>query len=72
MNEIRKSTEIFKKKAPIRFYSRKELCALYKISSSIFSSSIAHLRDEIGKKGTKMFNPRQVRLIFEELGDPDE
>jgi transposase len=59
---------------PIRAYSIKELMQIYRVSRKTMYNWTQHLRTnaEFGwKKHQHIFTPKQVSIIFKELGEPE-
>jgi transposase len=54
------------KDTPIKSYSRKELAYMYGVSRKTFSKWIRKL----DMKYKRLFTPKEVRRIFELLGEP--
>jgi len=57
-------------KTPIKPYTAKELCHLYDMPRRSFDRWINHIRKKIGPRIGNYYNLKQVRLIFQEMGDP--
>lgn len=53
-----------------RAYSSKELAGLYGIGYDAFRSWLEPFKKEIGKQKGKAWNPKQVAIIFDRLGEP--
>lgn len=64
--EVTRRTDAFS----IRSYTRKELAAHYRCSSRTFNKWLQPLHGEIGPRIGNIYNPRQVRIIVERLGEP--
>lgn len=54
----------------IKPYSKKELCVLYNVSYATLSAWLKPVKDTVGKYTGKCYTIRQVRIIFEFLGEP--
>ena len=54
----------------IRAMSKLELANAYDVSSKTFASWITPFKEEIGNYLGRAFTPKQVRKIFELLGNP--
>jgi transposase len=50
--------------------TNKELASLYNVSTSTFKRWVKPFDDKIGKKTGWFFKPKQVKKIFELLGEP--
>jgi transposase len=57
-------------KAKIKPKNKKELAALYGVSVKTFNKWIEPFKDKIGKMQGRMYTPKQVRVIFDCLGEP--
>lgn len=55
----------------IKSYSAKELRNLYDVSHKTFSSWLKPIKDLIGIVEGKKYSPKQVKIIVEHLGEPD-
>jgi predicted DNA-binding protein YlxM (UPF0122 family) len=55
----------------IKSYSKAELADLYNVSSDTFAKWIKSIEDLLPhyKRSNKVFTPKQVKVIFEELGE---
>ena len=51
-------------------YNTKELAQLYGVSPKTFRTWLAPHKEMVGKKTGKYFTAKQVRIIFERLGEP--
>lgn len=54
----------------IRCYSVKELATLYQLSGKTMKKLIAEFAPDIGKRVGHCYTPKQVRVIFDEIGIP--
>lgn len=56
--------------------NKKQLALEYGVSLSTFNKMLEPLLKELKKmrfhKGLTVFTPRQIKFIYEELGDPNE
>ena len=58
---------------PVQSYNKKQLCAIYKVGRKILECWIEPVATEVGwQKGQQTFTPKQVKAIFEFLGQPDD
>jgi transposase-like protein len=48
----------------------KQLAALYGVHRSTMTRWLIPFRDKIGKRTGNLFTPKQVRIIFDCLGEP--
>lgn len=57
----------------IKTYSKKELRVLYKVSADTFNNWLKDIEPLLPRyqRNAKILTPAQVRIVFEELGDPD-
>ncbi len=56
--------------AKIGSYNSKELARLYGVSDKTFRAWLMPYKEIVGKKTSKYFTAKQVRIIFEQLGEP--
>jgi hypothetical protein len=63
--------EIQQKLAPIRPYSKSELCVLYDVSERVLNAWLNDVENLGAYKG-RLFTLRQMYLIFDHLGWPEE
>jgi hypothetical protein len=54
----------------IRAYTQQELIALYRCSKPTFHKWLKHFEKELGPRIGHFYNPRQVKIIVENLGIP--
>ncbi len=54
----------------IRSYSQQELINLYRCTEKTFRKWLRHLDKEVGPRIGHYYNPRQVRIIVAQLGEP--
>ncbi|MBL6445026.1 hypothetical protein JMN32_01815 [Fulvivirga sp. 29W222] len=47
-----------------------ELSAAYDVSRKTFYSWLKPFQHLIGKRSGRYYNPRQIQIIFDKLGDP--
>ena len=57
-------------KIRIRSYSVKEVANLYGVSGKILKKWLDDYEKEIGYRKGHFYNPKQMKIIFEKLGDP--
>ena len=62
--------EEIKGEAPIKPYSKKELCVLYGVDPKTLNRWLANYEEGIGKKIGRYYNVVQVKIIFDKLGHP--
>ncbi len=55
---------------PIRPYTHKELAAHYHCKVKTLSRWLQQMQDDLGPRIGHFYNPRQVRIIVERLGEP--
>lgn len=55
----------------VRTYSVKEVADLYCISKKTLNKWLSPFENEIGERRGYFYNPKQVGIIFEKLGLPD-
>lgn len=55
----------------IKSYSKKELAALYKVSTKVFNKWLEPFKNELGDYKSRAFTPKQVKIIVENLDAPD-
>lgn len=60
------------KNTPIKTYSVKEVAGLYGISTKTLRKWLKPFKKEIGERQGHFYYPKQVRIIFEKLGLPEE
>lgn len=68
LNNLKEKAE----KAEIRPYTKKDLALLYNVSTRCFASMIHPFKESIGKKKGWYYSMRQVSIIFERCGIPDD
>jgi len=56
--------------------NKKQFALEYNVNTKTFDKMLAPLMEELLKlsrnaKGLKVFNPRQIKFIYEELGNPN-
>jgi hypothetical protein len=56
---------------PIRPYTHKELTTLYHVSWPTLQRWLKPFEDLIGEKNDHFYNAKQIEIIFENLGAPD-
>ena len=71
MNQNKPKPEIQGKSVPVRTYSFKELRSFYNMSTYKFSLYLLPIREHLGNKRQRIFTPKQVKMIFDELGVPE-
>jgi len=54
----------------IRAMSKTELANAYQVSLKTFASWLRPFRQKIGRYLGRAYTPKQVRIIFESLGEP--
>lgn len=54
----------------IKPYNLKELCELYNINPKTMKKWLEPHADAIGQKTGRLYNTKQVRIIFDKLGLP--
>jgi len=59
-------------KIPVKTYSVKEVAGLYSISTKTLRKWLIPFEKEIGERQGYLYNPKQVRIIFDNLGLPEE
>ena len=57
---------------PIKSYNLKQLAAIYGEDTRIIKKWLEPLKEIIGKKTGQYYSPKQVTIIFEELGYPKD
>jgi hypothetical protein len=55
----------------VKTYSIKEMAELYCVSRNTFRKWLTPFEKEIGERIGYLYNPKQVMIIFENLGIPD-
>lgn len=55
---------------PITAYNTKQLAQLYNISPDTFRNWIKPFKETIGKRSGHLYTPKQVKIIFDSLGEP--
>jgi hypothetical protein len=63
-------TDTDKKDSKIKAYTLKQLAALYGFTVQTMRKWIAPLKDKIGPRIGHFYNPKQIKIIFEHLGNP--
>ena len=66
MNQHATTTQSIK----LKVYSLKELAGLYECSGKTMKKLLAPLEKETGPKIGRVYTPRQMKIIFTELGIP--
>jgi hypothetical protein len=56
---------------PLRPYCLKELAALYEVKPRTVKIWLEPFLKSIGKKNGRFYTIKQVRIIFEKLGEPE-
>ncbi len=56
---------------PLKPYTTKELCAIYKVDRRTFKKWIKPFEEEIGERLGWYYTTRQVRIIFQKLDLPE-
>ncbi len=58
----------------IQSYKKKELRALYNVSADVFNNWLKGIEDLLPdySRTAKVLTPKQVKVIFQELGEPSE
>jgi hypothetical protein len=56
----------------IKPLSKMQLANAYNVSLETLNSWLKPFKDKIGDYRGRMFTPKQVKIIFEELGEPGE
>lgn len=54
----------------IKAYTPKELATLYGVSPKTLRTWLLPHQQDVGEKRSKYYTARQVRIIFERLGEP--
>ena len=54
----------------IKAMNKKELAALYSVSLTALNRWLEPFKEKIGKERGRTYTPKQVRIIFECLGEP--
>ena len=54
----------------LRAYSKTEIAELYKLSMKSLTKWLVPLEKELGPRIGRFYNPKQVEIIFKELGIP--
>lgn len=54
----------------MRSLTFKQLEAIYNVTHKTLKTWLAPFKDEIGEVRGRMFNLKQIRIIFKHLGDP--
>jgi hypothetical protein len=54
----------------IKAMNKKQLADLYKVGLRTLNKWLEPFKDKIGEQRGKMYNPKQVSIIFECLGEP--
>lgn len=54
----------------IKAYTQKELLNMYEVTWKTFSAWIKPFKAEIGDYNGRRYTVKQVRIIFEQLGEP--
>ncbi len=57
---------------PVQPYSLKELSAMYGVSKNTFKKWLQPFKEELGKRNGYYYNNKQVKLIFDKLGSPEQ
>jgi hypothetical protein len=60
----------FKAVVQVKPYNLGELCNIYGVSPHVMNSWLKPMRNDLGKVYGKLFNIRQVTMIFNEFGAP--
>ncbi|PKP22702.1 MAG: hypothetical protein CVU05_02685 [Bacteroidetes bacterium HGW-Bacteroidetes-21] len=55
----------------LKSYNKKELADLYKVSVKTLSSWLKPIKPEIGEYIGRSFSIKQIQIIFNHLGEPD-
>jgi hypothetical protein len=50
--------------------NKKQLAAAYKISVKTLNAWLKPFKDKIGPMTGKVYTPKQIKIIFESLGEP--
>ncbi len=58
-------------KIQIKAYSKTELAELYNVSAKTLQTWLNALKKELGPRVGRFYTPKQIKIIFEELGIPD-
>lgn len=56
---------------PLKRYSLKELCALYRVHRNTFLEWLKPFKEEIGQRDGNFYTVAQVKVIFKKLDFPD-
>jgi hypothetical protein len=56
----------------IKSYSKKELAGLYNVSTKTLNKWLQPINVKIGKYSGRSFCLKQVKIIFEHLGEPEQ
>jgi uncharacterized protein YjcR len=67
-----KHLELTAQKVLIKAYSVKEIAGLYNISPKTLRRWLTPFAKEIGERKGHSYTPKQIRIIFEELGIPGD
>lgn len=54
----------------VRPLNLKQLAAIYEVSVRTLKGWLEPFLEEIGETGVRTFTPKQVRIIFDKLGEP--
>jgi hypothetical protein len=57
---------------PLKPYSIKELSQCYDVSYKVMRSWLSPIKKKVGKQVGKCFNVKQIRIIFDHLGHPEQ
>lgn len=55
----------------VKPYNKTHLCRMYDLSRYSLAKKLAPLRDALGPKLGSLYTPRQVEIIFQQLGWPE-
>lgn len=55
----------------LKAYNKIQLCQMYDVSRHTFARWLAPFTDALGPYSGRVYTPRQVQIIFEQLGMPD-
>jgi uncharacterized protein YjcR len=54
----------------IKAYTQKELAGFYGVSPKTFRAWLLRHQQDVGERSSKYYTAKQVRIIFEKLGEP--
>lgn len=59
-------------KIRLKAYSMKEVAGLYDVSGKTLKTWLLPFKNEIGRRSGRFYTPKQMKVIFEKLGIPEE